>query len=77
MKYILQVCITDKGRLYMQKKVVASKPKKAEAVGFNLKGLVFEILIMMGCLAAGVILKRLINPFANMITDALHVPGGI
>lgn len=61
----------------MQKKVVASKPKKAEAVGFNYKGLAFEVLFMIGCCAAGVILKRLINPFANMITDALHVPGGI
>ena len=39
--------------------------------------LLFDISIMIICCVAGVFAKKLINPFANMITDAIHIPGGI
>lgn len=37
-----------------------------------------RILIFMAlCCDLGLFAKRLVNPFANLITDALHIPGGI
>ena len=39
----------------------------------NLKRLIFMAL----CCDLGIVAKRLIAPAANIITDALHVPGGI
>ncbi|SEP98278.1 hypothetical protein SAMN02910369_00966 [Lachnospiraceae bacterium NE2001] len=47
------------------------------ALWFKKNSLLRDIAIMILCCFAGVALKRLINPFANMVTDALHVPGGI
>jgi len=38
-----------------------------------LRHLVFWAL----CCALGLFCKRLVSPFANVITDALHIPGGI
>ena len=29
------------------------------------------------CCVLGMFTKKLINPFANIITEALHIPGGI
>ena len=29
------------------------------------------------CCDLGLFAKRMVNPFANLITDALHIPGGI
>lgn len=39
----------------------------------NLRTVVFLAL----CCDMGLFAKRLISPFANVITDALHIPGGI
>ncbi|MBR2762601.1 MAG: hypothetical protein IKD66_15700 [Solobacterium sp.] len=36
-----------------------------------------KLLYMAICCDLGIISKRLISPFANVLTDALHVPGGI
>lgn len=35
------------------------------------------INFMALCCVLGLFCKKLINPFANFITDALHIPGGI
>ena len=40
---------------------------------FNLKTLIFLTL----CCDLGLFAKRLISPAANIITDSLHIPGGI
>lgn len=40
---------------------------------FDLRSLIFLAL----CCDLGLVAKRLINPLANMITDSLHIPGGI
>ena len=39
----------------------------------NLHKLVFMAL----CCSLGMSVKKVINPFANVITDSLHIPGGI
>ena len=40
---------------------------------FDLRSLIFLAL----CCDLGLVAKRLINPLANIITDSLHIPGGI
>jgi len=40
---------------------------------FTLKQLIFMAI----CCDIGIIIKKLISPFANIITDNLHIPGGI
>lgn len=35
------------------------------------------LIFMAWCCALGMFAKKLINPFANLITDSLHIPGGI
>lgn len=40
---------------------------------FNLKQLIFLAL----CCDLGLFSKKIIGPFANIITDSLHIPGGI
>lgn len=40
---------------------------------FDLRSLIFLAL----CCNLGLVAKRLINPLANIITDSLHIPGGI
>lgn len=37
----------------------------------------FSLNIMALCCILGLISKKIINPFANVITEALHIPGGI
>lgn len=37
----------------------------------------FSLNIMALCCVLGLISKKMINPFANVITEALHIPGGI
>ena len=39
--------------------------------------LVSEIGFMLVCCVLGIFTKKIINPYANVVTDALHVPGGI
>lgn len=36
-----------------------------------------ELLFLALCCVFGLISKRLIAPFANVITDAIHIPGGV
>lgn len=36
-----------------------------------------QMLYLAICCDLGIICKRLISPFANVLTDAIHVPGGI
>lgn len=40
---------------------------------YSLRTIIFLAL----CCDLGLFAKRIINPFANIITDALHIPGGI
>ena len=35
------------------------------------------LIFMALCCLLGLLAKKLINPFANLITDNLHIPGGI
>lgn len=35
------------------------------------------LIFMALCCTLGLFTKKIINPFANIITDALHIPGGI
>lgn len=37
----------------------------------------FALNVMALCCILGMISKKIINPFANVITEALHIPGGI
>ena len=37
----------------------------------------YECIFMILCCVAGVLAKKAINPAANMMTDFLHIPGGI
>lgn len=36
-----------------------------------------RLIFMAICCSTGVVAKKLISPFANIITDSLHIPGGI
>lgn len=36
-----------------------------------------DLIFLALCCDLGLFAKKLINPFANIITDALHIPGGI
>jgi hypothetical protein len=61
----------------MQKDNTAVKNKRTDILRFFNNSLISEIVFMIICCIAGVFCKKMINPYANMITDALHVPGGI
>ena len=37
----------------------------------------FTLNVMALCCILGLLTKKMINPFANVITEALHIPGGI
>lgn len=37
----------------------------------------FTLNVMALCCILGLISKKIINPFANVVTEALHIPGGI
>ena len=39
--------------------------------------LIRDLVIILICSLLGVILKKLINPYANIATGLLHIPGGI
>ncbi len=54
-----------------------TKKNKVEAVSVNRNSLLSDFKIIIICCFAGVFCKKLINPYANVVTDALHVPGGI
>ena len=36
-----------------------------------------KLIFMALCAVLGLFAKKLINPFANLLTDSLHIPGGI
>jgi len=38
---------------------------------------IFSLNVMALCCVLGLLSKKLINPFANIITDSLHIPGGL
>ncbi len=61
----------------MHNKKLADNKLRGIAIFFNKNSLLSDIVIMILCCIAGLLVKKMINPFANMITDALHVPGGI
>ena len=54
-----------------------TKRYKTGITRFFNNSLISEIGFMIICCILGVITKKIINPYANMVTDALHVPGGI
>ncbi len=60
--------ITD--RTYRIKDKVISVPYRTNKI-------ILELLFLLLCCVTGVIAKKAINPVANMITDFLHIPGGI
>lgn len=37
----------------------------------------FTLNVMALCCVLGLLTKKILNPFANVITEALHIPGGI
>lgn len=37
----------------------------------------FTLNVMALCCVLGLVTKKMINPFANVITETLHIPGGI
>ena len=36
-----------------------------------------NLIFMALCCVLGLITKKLVNPFANIVTEALHIPGGV
>lgn len=44
---------------------------------YVIKPLVYDCIFMLLFCVAGVLAKKAINPTANMVTDFLHIPGGI
>ena len=56
---------------------IAAEKSKADFLGFSRNSLASEMIIMLIFCFAGVFCKKLINPFANTVTDAIHIPGGI
>ena len=61
----------------MQKKSMITKKIAETGSRISQNRLLSDISIMIIMCFAGVVVKKMINPFANMITDSLHVPGGI
>lgn len=37
----------------------------------------YKLNFMAICCILGLIVKKILNPFANVITEALHIPGGV
>lgn len=37
----------------------------------------YKLNFMAICCILGLIAKKILNPFANVITEALHIPGGV
>ena len=61
----------------MQKKRSGISLDKTDETYNSSNSLLIELIIMIVCCFAGVFCKKLINPFANVVTDSLHIPGGI
>ena len=61
----------------MRNESMTSEKKRTVVPGFGKNSLVSDLLIMVVLCFAGVFCKKLINPAANVVTDSLHVPGGI
>ena len=61
----------------MQNNNTVSKNRVASVLRFFDGSLRSDLLIMVLFCFAGVLCKKLINPVANAITGALHIPGGI
>ena len=60
----------------LQKSVSAVKSDERTAFS-NLKQLLKDFMFMTVCCTLGVLFKHMINPIANIITGAMHIPGGI
>lgn len=41
------------------------------------KSKLFTLNFMALCCILGLVTKKLVNPFANIITESLHIPGGV
>ena len=61
----------------MQKKRSGISLNKTDETYNSSNSLLIELIIMIVCCFAGGFCKKLINPFANVVTDSLHIPGGI
>ena len=61
----------------MQNNNTVSKNRVASVLRFFDGSLRSDLMIMVVFCFAGVLCKKLINPVANAITGALHIPGGI
>ena len=61
----------------MQNNNTVSKKRVVSVLRFFDGSLRSDLLIMVVFCFAGVLCKKLINPVANAITGALHIPGGI
>ena len=59
--------------------IFSEKEKKVSrsAIIHKIERAGYECIFMLLCCVAGVLAKKAINPAANMMTDFLHIPGGI
>ncbi|WP_036610729.1 hypothetical protein [Oribacterium sp. P6A1] len=59
--------------------IFSEKEKKVSrsAITRKIERTGYECIFMILCCVAGVLAKKAINPAANMMTDFLHIPGGI
>lgn len=61
----------------MLQKYVSSVRSGERSAFSDSKRLLKDFMFMTVCCTLGVLFKHMINPAANIITDALHIPGGI
>ena len=64
----------------MKDRIIFQGKDKTRALPDRLRGikpLVYDCIFMLLLCVAGVLAKKAINPAANMVTDFLHIPGGI
>ena len=61
----------------MQKKRSTISFGKTDETYYSSISLLVEFIIMIVFCFAGIFCKKVINPFANVVTDSLHIPGGI
>lgn len=61
----------------MQSKSTEVPVTKKAGMNAGLGSLIRDLLLMAVCCVLGVLVKHMVNPAANAITDAMHIPGGI
>ena len=64
----------------MKEKIIHQKKEKAVILYdlfHDIKPIACDCIFMLVLCVAGVLAKKAINPTANMVTDFLHIPGGI